>query len=61
MKKGTRVKWVTAQHRQAGQGVTISDEDDGHVLVAILVQEGVPMEIHFVIWCAVTWLEEIRG
>ncbi len=51
MTKGTRVTWTTPDG--AGAGVTINDEVDGHILVAIDAPEGYA---HSVIWCAVTWL-----
>lgn len=51
MKKNTHVSWTT-NLGIPGSGITISDEDDGHVLVAVL-SEG---EVHHVIWCTVTWL-----
>jgi len=59
MKKGTKVSFSwTSQDATAtphsGTGVVISDEEDGHVLVAI---DPEPPEVrHFVIWCTVTWL-----
>lgn len=56
MKKGTKVRWSTGNgvgvEPTTGHGVTIADEDDGHVLVAVL-SDG---EKHHVIWCTVTWL-----
>jgi hypothetical protein len=56
MKKGTKVSWVLGnganQSSTIGHGVTISDEEDGHVQVAVLTMG----EMHHVIWCTVTWL-----
>jgi hypothetical protein len=56
MKKNTKVSWDTGngpgQMPTTGHGICISDEEDGHVLVAVL-SEG---EKHHVIWCTVTWL-----
>lgn len=53
MKKGTSVNWVTASGIK-GSGLTISDEIDGHILVAV---DASPGEEHRVIYCAVTWLK----
>ncbi len=69
MKKYTRVGW-TLKDGSKGTGQTISDEDDGHVLVAVdpLVQatDGsyrqltqASQEFHPVIHCAVTWLTAV--
>lgn len=60
MSKGTKVTWTTSNGtnlgadlpKTTGHGVTIADEDAGHVLVAVH-SEG---EAHHVIWCNVTWL-----
>lgn len=56
MPKGTKVSWITGNGVNCtpttGHGVTIGDEADGHVLVAVL-SDG---EKHHVIWCTVTWL-----
>lgn len=52
MKKNTPVKWVTSLGVH-GTGVVISDEVDGHVLVAVDNAQG---EEHHVIYCTVTWL-----
>lgn len=56
MKKGVRVRWSTSNgdgiDPTTGHGVTIADEEDGHILVAVL-SDG---EKHHVIWCTVTWL-----
>ncbi|MFZ0311967.1 MAG: hypothetical protein WAL85_04585 [Candidatus Korobacteraceae bacterium] len=50
--KGTRVTWTTASNVH-GSGACISDEQDGHVLVAVDAPQG---EEHRVIYCTVTWL-----
>lgn len=61
MKKGTKVSWSTSNgagfEPSTGHGVTIADEDGGHVLVAVL-SDG---EKHQVIWCTVTWLTEVQS
>ncbi len=54
MKKKTAVIWKT-RDGNTGMGVTISDEDDGHIQVAVM-SDG---EKHHVILCAVTWLTPI--
>lgn len=58
MKKGTKVSWTTGNGNgfapSTGHGITVADEVDGHVLVAVL-SDG---EKHHVIWCTVTWLTE---
>lgn len=54
MKKGTRVKWVNAL-KIDGSGITVSDEQDGCVLVAC---DAKPNMEHIVIYCATTWLTE---
>lgn len=54
MKKGTKVKWVTASGIH-GTGVTIDNETNGHVPVAVDAPVG---EEHRVIWCTITWLTE---
>lgn len=61
MKKGTNVTWVL-KNGLKGTGITIADEDGGRILVAV---DPAPHaadggEMHFVIWCTVTWLTEIR-
>jgi hypothetical protein len=58
MKKGTKVSWLAEGERVRGHGVTISDEEDGHVLVAVDggVLAGIPKAYHIVIYCTVTWL-----
>lgn len=55
MKKGTKVNWVTASGVH-GSGILISDETDGHVLVAVDAPQG---EEHRVIYCTVTWLTAV--
>lgn len=64
MKKGTRVGW-TLKNGETGSGTVISDEEDGHVLIAVdppamvlrgPVQRQDLLEFHPVIFCAVTWL-----
>lgn len=54
MKKNARVSWTTKDGNQ-GFGVTVADEDNGHILVAVM-SDG---EKHHVIWCTVTWLTEM--
>lgn len=58
MKKGTRVSWLAEGASVRGHGVTISDEENGHVLVAIDggVLYEIPVAYHMVIYCTVTWL-----
>jgi len=58
MKKGTRVSWLAEGDSVRGHGVTISDEQDGHVLVACDCGtfEYLPIAYHLVIYCTVTWL-----
>ena len=53
MHKGTRVAW-TLRDGTPGEGVTISDEEDGHVLVATTGER----EFSPVAWCVVMWLRE---
>ena len=53
MKKGTKVSWLADGATVRGHGVTIADEDGGHVLVAV---EEIPTAYHMVIYCTVTWL-----
>lgn len=56
MQAGTKVSWQTDNGPGVpptiGHGVTITDEDDGHILVADLSAG----QKHHVIWCTVTWL-----
>lgn len=64
MKKGTQVWWSTGNGSNAGSilpptighGVTIADEDNGHILVAVHSMG----EMHHVIWCNVTWLSTVQ-
>jgi len=58
MKKGTKVSWLAAGATVRGHGVTISDEENGHVMVAVDsgVFEYIPLAYHVVIHCTVTWL-----
>lgn len=58
MKKGTRVSWLAEGQRVRGHGVTIADEEDGRILVAVDggVFAGIPAAYHVVIHCTVTWL-----
>lgn len=58
MKKGTKVIWLAEGASVRGSGVTISDEEDGKVLVAVDkgVFENIPLDYHMVIHCTVTWL-----
>lgn len=66
MKKGTPVSWQLPKglgpiggKPPRGSGVTIADEVDGHVLVAVDTLAGEPNPgFHQVIWCAVTWLTD---
>jgi hypothetical protein len=55
MKKATKVKWTTSSGVH-GQGETITDSSNGHILVAVDAQPG---QEHRVIYCAVTWLTAI--
>jgi hypothetical protein len=63
MKKGTKVSWALKDNAGTGTGTVISDEVDGHVQVAVDTQTGggttVTYEMHYVIWCTVTWLTVI--
>jgi len=58
MKKGTKVSWLAEGATVRGTGVTISDEENGAVLVAVDkgVFESIPIAYHMVIHCTVTWL-----
>ncbi len=58
MKKGTKVSWLAEGATVRGHGVTISDEEDGHVLVQCDggTFEYIPVAYHLVIRCTVTWL-----
>ena len=52
MKKGAKVKWVAADGVN-GSGEVLTNEVDGHVLVAV---DAPANREHRVIYCAVTWL-----
>lgn len=56
--KGTKVSWFVDGTRLRGSGRTISDTEDGHVLVAVDggAIPGIPSAYHMVIYCTVTWL-----
>jgi len=58
MKKGIKVSWLAEGATVRGTGVTISDEVDGSILVAVDkgVFEAIPTAYHMVIHCTVTWL-----
>jgi hypothetical protein len=58
VKKGTKVSWLAEGATVRGHGVTISDEENGHVLVAVDggVLSEIPIAYHMVIYCTVTWL-----
>lgn len=62
MKKGTKVSWKLGN--DGGNGVVISDEDDGHVLVRVEGQYSESQQwsnkMHYVIHCAVTWLTVVQ-
>ena len=49
--KGIDVTWT--EGGVTGSGMTITDEQDGHVLVSV---DAAPGYRHPVIYCAVTWL-----
>ncbi len=58
MKKGTKVSWLAEGATIRGHGITISDQENDHVLVACQggTIEGIPSAFHVVIFCTVTWL-----
>lgn len=58
MRKGTRVSWLAEGATIRGHGTVISDEENGHVLVAVDggALDHIPMAYHMVIYCTVTWL-----
>lgn len=58
MKKGTKVDW-TLTTGQTGSGITITDEEDGHIQVAVHEEGSVQLEMHHVIFCATTWLHAV--
>jgi hypothetical protein len=53
--KRDRVNWTTTSQVH-GSGVCISDEQDGHILVAVDAPQG---DEHRVIYCTVTWLTAV--
>lgn len=59
MKKGTKVSWKL-KSGGGGSGTVITDEENGRVQVAVEERWGNGThcldEMHFVIWCTVTWL-----
>jgi len=59
MKKGTKVSWLAEGATIRGHGVTISDEENGHILVSVDngVFEYIPTSYHVVICCTTTWLK----
>jgi Tfp pilus assembly protein PilZ len=61
MKKGTKVSWLADGASVRGHGVTISDEENGRILVAVDggVLENIPAAYHMVIYCTVTWLTAV--
>lgn len=56
MKRGTQVSWMFDGGLGHGHGVTIADEDDGHIMVAVAEPLADCRNAYPVIWCAVTWL-----
>ncbi len=58
IRKGTKVSWLAEGATVRGHGVTISDEENGRVLVAVDggVLDTIPTAYHMVIYCTVTWL-----
>ena len=57
MKKGTKVSWLVEGNTQRGNGLVISDEENGMVLVRVDTLHGEPNPgYHIVISCTVTWL-----
>lgn len=63
MKKGTKVSWKLKDNAGTGTGTVLTDEEDGRVQVAVETQSGggqtTAYEMHFIIWCTVTWLTVI--
>ena len=55
MKKGTKVSWQL-KDGTIGDGITIADEDDGKIQVAVHEVGGSEYEMHLVLWCNTTWL-----
>jgi len=60
MKKGLRDGWKLQDGSGGGEGHVITDEENGKVQVAVESQWGNGQrwnnEMHYVIWCNVTWL-----
>jgi hypothetical protein len=58
MKKGSIVSWLASGATVRGRGITITDEEDGAILVAVDggTFENIPSAYHVVIRCTVTWL-----
>jgi len=57
MTKGTTVTWQIDKAPCRGRGITISDEENGNILVAVDTLRGEPFPgYHQVIFCSVTWL-----
>lgn len=58
MKKNTRVSWLAEGATIRDHSITISDEENGKVLVAVNggTFEYIPSAYHMVIQCTVTWL-----
>ena len=54
--KATKVAWT--EGGVPGSGQVITDEQDGHVLVAVDAEPGYR---HLVIFCAVTWLTPVES
>jgi hypothetical protein len=50
MKKGVKVTWLGASGYHKGSGVTIADEDNGNILVAVNTPDGDPAPV---VQCAV--------
>lgn len=58
MRKYTKVSWLAEGATVRGHGTTISNEENGRILVAVEggVFENIPTAYHMVICCTVTWL-----
>lgn len=64
MKRDTPVKWVGQTTGKKGHGITVSNEINGHILVAVLSDPNGKdrsgganaTDEHRVIYCTVTWL-----
>lgn len=60
MKRGQRVGWFVKSQGKAGEGFLIADPDDkGKVPVAVTHLGGDEQEMHYVIYCNVTWLKPL--